>query len=500
MATRKDMAIEKFKLSDSINPNRIFILQKSELEKRFDPLYYIPDIVAFEKKVLAKQPKKLRDFVKGIASGATPNRDEEEKYYSDENNGVPFLRVQNVTPYGIDLTDVKHINKETHENYLKRSQVFENDLLITITGRIASSAVAPEGFEGNINQHSVVIKTESKDISEKIAAYLNSKIGQKLALRRTTGGTRPALDYPALLSIPILMDERILTITQKATEQKRQSEAAAEKLLASIDDYLLGELGITMPVENNTEDFAVSQDFELNKHNQVVKKGRLFLTRFKEIENRIDPEYYRLYYTVLFREIKNISHYKLKDLTQLIDYGLMPTQDYAKNSSFGIPFIRVTNILQSGEIDMSDTKYIPFDTPRIDQKRVKANDILMVQCGSTTGKVAIVPHEYENYVANSFSFIIRSNDKIRQDFLFYILGSPIVQKQIIRSQNIVSVRPNTSKPAVESLLIPLPLLDKQSEIASHISAIREKAKCLQTEAANVLENAKQEIEQMILGK
>ena len=55
-----------------LNPNRVFILQKSELEKRLDPFYYVPELVELEKKVLAKQPKKLRDYVKGIESGATP--------------------------------------------------------------------------------------------------------------------------------------------------------------------------------------------------------------------------------------------------------------------------------------------------------------------------------------------------------------------------------------------------------------------------------------------
>ena len=73
-----------------LNPNRVFLLQKNELEKRLDPFYYVPELVELEKKVLSKQPKKLRDYVKGIASGATPKTAEVEKYYSDEANGKPF--------------------------------------------------------------------------------------------------------------------------------------------------------------------------------------------------------------------------------------------------------------------------------------------------------------------------------------------------------------------------------------------------------------------------
>jgi hypothetical protein len=32
------------RIPTKINPTRVFILQKSELEKRLDPFYYIPEI------------------------------------------------------------------------------------------------------------------------------------------------------------------------------------------------------------------------------------------------------------------------------------------------------------------------------------------------------------------------------------------------------------------------------------------------------------------------
>ena len=38
----------------TLNPKRVFILQKSEVEKRFDPFFYIPELLELEKKVLAK--------------------------------------------------------------------------------------------------------------------------------------------------------------------------------------------------------------------------------------------------------------------------------------------------------------------------------------------------------------------------------------------------------------------------------------------------------------
>jgi len=207
--------MSNYTISSSLNKTRVFILQKSELEKRLDPFYYIPELVELEKKILTKQPKKLRDYVKGISSGATPKTTESELYYTEKESGIPFLRVQNLSPTGVlEFDDCKYINEETHKGMLKRSQVSAGDLLVKITGvgRMAVASIAPDGFEGNINQHVCVIKTGSKEISETLAAFLNSDIGEKLASRRSTGGTRPALDYPALLSIPIIEDERILEL------------------------------------------------------------------------------------------------------------------------------------------------------------------------------------------------------------------------------------------------------------------------------------------------
>ncbi|MDI9364385.1 MAG: hypothetical protein QM541_05505 [Flavobacterium sp.] len=239
--------MSSYSISSKLKSNRVFILQKSELEKRLDPFFYVPELLELEKKVLAKMPKKLRDYVVSISSGATPKTTESELYYAERENGIPFLRVQNLSPTGVlEFDDCKYINHETHNGMLKRSQVSAGDLLVKITGvgRMAIASVAPEGFIGNINQHVCVIKTGSKEISETLAAFLNSDIGEKLASRRSAGGTRPDLDYPALLSIPIIEDKRILQITKKVIEQKQQNEAEAEKLLSSIDDYLLKELGI----------------------------------------------------------------------------------------------------------------------------------------------------------------------------------------------------------------------------------------------------------------
>lgn len=477
--------MSSYAISPTLNKSRVFILQKSEMEKRLDPFYYVPELVELEKKVLAKNPKKLRDYVKGIASGATPKTTESEKYYAEKENGVPFLRVQNLSPTSIlEFDDCKYINEETHNGMLKRSQVSAGDLLVKITGvgRMAVASVAPEGFEGNINQHICVIKTGSKEISETLAAFLNSDIGERLASRRSTGGTRPALDYPALLSIPILNDKRILGITKKVVEQKKKNETEAEKLLASIDNYLLNELGVVLPAQS-----------------QIALDARIFRTNLSEVSgNRFDPYFHQKYYHDLLTAIHKspFKKEKLGEFILEISYGASVSNNYVEN---GIPLLRIKD-LRRNKIEVDEVVYLP-ETERkaLGNCFVSTNDFLISRSG-TIGVVAIVPKNIDGFAFGSFMirFRLTSNAPINREFLSYYLNSVLLIK-IIERNKIGAIQGNITIPTIKSLPIIKPDIDKQIEIAKYITEIRRQAQLLKDKTQEALAKASQEIEGILLG-
>ena len=194
----------------------------------------------------------LGALIRDISSGATPKVD--ENYYTDS-SGIPFLRVQNVTNQGIDLSDAKFITLEVHNGMLKRSQLKKDDLVFTITGRIGSVAVVPDNFEGNINQHSVKFHLKERITNTTInpsyvAAFLNSELGKSLAIREVTGGTRPALDYKALKSLQIILpsieiQDKIVTEIknrlEKVEELRREADAIVEQAKERVERILLAE-------------------------------------------------------------------------------------------------------------------------------------------------------------------------------------------------------------------------------------------------------------------
>ena len=194
----------------------------------------------------------LGALIRDISSGATPKVD--ENYYTDS-SGIPFLRVQNVTNQGIDLSDAKFITPEVHNGMLKRSQLKKDDLVFTITGRIGSVAVVPDNFEGNINQHSVRFHLKERITNtiinpNYVAAFLNSELGKSLSIREVTGGTRPALDYKALKSLPIILpsieiQNEIVREAKdrlaKVSELRREADAIVEQAKERVERILLAE-------------------------------------------------------------------------------------------------------------------------------------------------------------------------------------------------------------------------------------------------------------------
>ena len=475
------MAPFNFILSSTLNPNKVFILHKSDLEKRFDPFYYVPELIELEKRILAGNSKPLRHFVKNIASGATPKTTESEKYYTDDKDGIPFLRVQNLSPTGIlEFDDCKYINEETHNGMLNRSQVSEGDLLVKITGvgRMAVASVVPDNFIGNINQHICVIKTGSKEISETLAAFLNSDIGEKLASRRSTGGTRPALDYPALLSIPVIYDKRILDITKKVVDQKKQNDTEADKLLSGIDDYLLKELGITLPspVENTI-------------------KNRMFTTSINDItSNRFDP----FFHQKKFNDSKQ-SIFKGKYQTKLLKEimagnlikGTLPKQDEKDGVN---SVVQINCINSDGTINLDDVLTAKDIFSK--EQKLKIGDVLIVITGATIGKIAYWNYEGCYYLGGDI-VKFHTNHLAENSFVFDFLRSTFIQNEIKR--NITgATNGHLSPDDVKNLPIPVPPLYKQKQIADHISNIRLQAQQLKDKTKSALEHASKEIEEILL--
>lgn len=472
-----------------ISKDKIFIVKRSEIEGRLEPNFYKPSIATLEKKIRSLSSKRLRSYALSFAGGATPSKRESEKYYSDSQTGVPFLRVQNLQTTGeLSLDECIHINEETHNGLLKRSQVSEGDLLVKITGvgRMAIASVAPKDFVGNTNQHMVVIKTGDSSISKYLAHYLNLDIIEQIASRHSTGGTRPALDYPSLKNIPII-EGLDFSVIEHAIKLKKAKETEAKQLLDSIDGYLLKELGITLP----------------NLKAELI--DRVFYVNYSDLSNRLDP-YYSL---KCFQESFEAVHLgkfpvvSLKSLTTLITSGITPKSGgdaYVDDKLNGIPFIRSGNINIDGELDFNDLLYIRPDIHKTIMKssQVRKNDLMIAIVGATIGQVGIYVFDNEANINQAIA-LVRLKDGINVEYVKELIKSSIGQLSLNRLKRPVA-RANINLEEIATIQVVLPPYEIQQKIANQIQTIRQQAKVLQAEGKAILEDAKRKVERMIIGE
>lgn len=446
----------KFDFKTKLPFGEMFLVKSSEIEGRIDIDFYRPNLTEIEKKILAKSKKRLKDFALSMGSGATPSTTNPE-FYSDK-NGIPLLRVQNLTLNStVELNNLKYITEDVHENMLKRSQVTDQDLLVKITGvgRMAVAAVPPKEFSGNVNQHIVVVRTGSREKSLYLANYLNLDVIEKLASRRVTGGTRPALDYPALRSIPIIEDIDF-SILENAKKQANQLKQQAKTLLNSINSYLLGELGITLPETDNS----------LN--------SRMFTVKMSDVGGgAFDP----------FTQFN--KHYR-------IEGGKYPNERLDN-----IAFLQKGQSITSDDIVSGDYPVIaggqtsPYSHNVCNQK---GNVITVSASGAYSGYVWY--HDYSIFASDCTVIFSKDENKLITEFLAEVLK--------VKQQEIYLLQKGAGQPHVypndlAKLNIPLPDKPTQQKIIAHIRAIKAQAATLQAEAEQLLSQAKAEIEQMILG-
>lgn len=486
-----------YQSTNNIDQDKIFIINRSEIEGRLEPDYYRPSISLLEKKVRALATKRLRNYAYSIAGGATPKKTEAEKYYSTPENGVPFLRVQNLQPTGeLSLDGCLYINQETHNELLRRSQVSEGDLLIKITGvgRMAIASVAPKNFIGNTNQHMVVVKTKNVNISKYLAQYLNLNIIEKIASRHSTGGTRPALDYSSLKNLPIIEGLDFSAIDD-AIKEKKTKEVEAQQLLNSIDGYLLKELGIVIPCVNN----------EL--------KNRIFFSSFCEIEgNRIDPKKYSTKVSNLCSAIRN-ADYEVEELNRFIvdvcsgDWGTEDCENYNRNTHIRCLTLRGTEIDNQYNIsinkDKAKTRLIKIDT--YIKMSIAAGDIIVEKSGGSeeqpVGRVAFIDNELlelHNIGFSNFLFKFKVKD-INPKYLYFYLKTMYNIGVTDSMQSQTNGIRNLIVKEFLSQIIVKPPYSKQQEIVDYITNIQAQAKVLQAEGKAILDNAKRKVEQMIIG-
>jgi len=177
---------------------------------------------------------KLRDLLDFIGSGVTPKGG--QSVY--RNQGVVFIRSQNVYPNELILDDVAFISDEIDEK-MKRSRTYSNDVLLNITGAsIGRCTFVPENIgRANVNQHVCILRiAQNKVYCKYLSSYLNSYRAQSEIMNTQGGATRQGLNYAQIKSfeIPICSIEEQKQIVQEIESRLSVADKMEETITESL--------------------------------------------------------------------------------------------------------------------------------------------------------------------------------------------------------------------------------------------------------------------------
>lgn len=132
------------------------------------------------------------------------------------------------------------------------------------------------------------------------------------------------------------------------------------------------------------------------------------------------------------------------------------------------PYVRVTD-MKPGTVELADIKYVPEEVfPSIKRYRIYTEDLFISVAGSL-GIVGKIPKEING--ANLTENADRITDiTCSQDFLLYVLMSPLIQNEI-QSLQTVGAQPKLALGKIREFLIPNPPLPEQRAIATALSDV-----------------------------
>lgn len=384
---------------------------------------------------------RLGAFAETISKGTTP-KGGSTAYV---NEGVNFLRVENLTSDGyISHSKITHITAEMHENYLKRSILKVNDLLISIAGSLGKSAIVREcDLPINTNQAIAFVRLFADKINVNyIRNTIESPLINSVLTKQTKVTSIPNLTLEIIKDCPIPLPplseqqriiERIEVLFAKLDEAKERLQEVADSFAvrkaAILHKAFTGELTKQWRRENGVSD----ESWEEKKLGEV---GVLERGRSKYRPRNDERLFGGIYPFIQTGDVANADMFIEKHSQTLSDFGMQQSKLFAKNT-------------------------------------------ICITIAANIGKVAIL--SYDSCFPDSVVGLT-TDEKNSYKYVYYYLST---QQKELESKAPATAQKNINLKVLNDLDIPLPALSEQHEIVRLIDDLlaRERSAQQATEQA-----------------
>ena len=174
---------------------------------------------------------RLGDITKTITKGTTPKR------FADK--GINFIKTEAFDGMNINKNKLSFVDKETHNGFLKRSILEENDILFTIAGATIGkmAIVKKELLPANTNQALAIIRLKDDINVHYIKFILKSSFMKKYIKKCIKGSAQPNLNLQHLndFLVPFPNDEKQKEIMNILERFEKLCNDISEGLPAEIE-------------------------------------------------------------------------------------------------------------------------------------------------------------------------------------------------------------------------------------------------------------------------
>ena len=288
-------------------------------------------------------------------------------------------------------------------------------LLLTRSGTIGNISLVSETTQGKVYSDDVIRVTfkETDDLGY-VYAYLKTKIGNKMLTTNGYGSVVTHLEPEHLASVPIPnapkeIKERINSLIVKSYELRDESN----ELIDKATQLMIDELHL-----------PDKRDFEVNdyKKNAPVET---FSVKLSDMAGRADASYHVPIVDSIVDHLKKYAEEVTTVVDSRISKDIILPGRFKRvyvEEGYGRVFIGGKQLY---ELDPSNKKYLSLihHGDRIAKQLLLHENMTLITCSGTIGKVALVGKHWENWTANQHIIRIVPANKGIAGYLNIFLGS-----------------------------------------------------------------------------
>ena len=350
---------------------------------------------------------RIKNISEFVTKGTTPKGGKS----AYQNQGIKFLRVENIGKNGeINLDNINYIKPEIHENFLKRSILNENDLLVSIAGALGRTAIVQkEHLPLNTNQAVSLIRWFNNELIfvPFIEKAINSPEIQKLLLKQTKVTAIPNLTLEiireCLIPLPPLNEQKRIIVKLEdflhLINEYGVNKEKLDKLNSEFPDKLRSSIlqeaiqGKLVPQYHNDEPASELLEKIRDEKERLIKEKKIKRNKnesyiFKENNHfyeKIGKEVVDITNELPFEIPDNWMWCKLENITSNIHYGYTASAQEVGD----VRLLRITDIHENN-VNWDSVPYCVISEDKLSNYILRNRDIVMARTGGTIGKSYII--------------------------------------------------------------------------------------------------------------